>query len=250
MADPAVGTGTPLMRLLPTFELTWDGTPFPMPVRAQRLLALLALAGHPLQRAVVAARLWPDVVNSRANASLRATLWGLPHGSGGPVVVEGNLLALDPTISLDLTRARESAMVIIDGAYSDDLADRAVALLTEDLLPDWADDWLTLERDAFRQLRLHALDMLCTRLAEAGRFARAVMIGLASVASEPSRESAHRALMAAHLLEGNRVEALRVYHNYLAMAREEMGIGPSPLLETLLRAALDDLSRHEPVTSG
>ena len=38
-----------------------------------------------------------------------------------------------------------------------------------ELLPDWYDDWVLLERERFRQLRLHALDALCDDLTRAGR---------------------------------------------------------------------------------
>jgi DNA-binding SARP family transcriptional activator len=230
-----------MLRLLPSFGLTWAGRPSAIPVRAQRLVVLLALAGRPLQRGVVAARLWPDVVNSRANASLRATLWSLPRDIPALVVIENNLLAIHPGVGLELDEARDLALEIIEGACTDDRAARAQSLLTEDLLPDWTEEWLSTERDLFRQLRLHALDALCVRLAEARQYARAIAVGLASVACEPTRESAHRALMTAHLLEGNRMEALRIYHGYLAMARREMGIGPSQQLEDLFQAALADV---------
>ncbi len=242
-------TQTPaLLRLLPLFEFRGDEVPIAIPVRAQRLIALLAVVGRPLQRAAVAARLWPDVVNSKANASLRAALWSLPRNGACPVIVTNNQLALAPSVRLDLTAARDLATRILDGGCSD--PGDAGHLLTEDLLPDWADDWLAIDRDVFRQLRLHALDVLCVRLAEAGRYARAIAVGLASVACEPTRESAHRALMTAHLLEGNRMEALRVYHRYVLVAREEMGIGPSVHLEALLQAALEDSRSYEPITAG
>ena len=73
-----------------------------------------------------------------------------------------------------------------------------------ELLPHWYDDWVVIERERFRQLRLHALDALCESLAAAGRYAAAVEAGRASVAAEPLRESAHRLLIQAHLAEGNR----------------------------------------------
>ena len=96
-----------------------------------------------------------------------------------------------------------------------------------------------LERERYRQLRLHALDKLCLLHAEAGRFALAIIAGLASVSSDPTRESAHRALMRAHLLEGNPSEAVRQYHRYMHVARTELGIGASPQLEDLLLDALN-----------
>jgi DNA-binding SARP family transcriptional activator len=111
--------------------------------------------------------------------------------------------------------------------------------LSEDLLPGWSDEWLVVERERYRQLRLHALDKLCQLHAEAGRYALAIIAGLASVSSDPTRESAHRALMRAHLLEGNPSEAVRQYHRYMHMARAELGIGASPQLEGLLVEALN-----------
>ena len=237
-----------MLRLLPSFGLTWAGKPSAIPVRAQRLVVLLALAGRPLQRGVVASRLWPEVVNSRANASLRATLWSLPRDIPAIVVIENNLLAIHPGVDLELADARELALSIIEGNHGVEQATRARALLTEDLLPAWTEDWLDIERDLFRQLRLHALDALCVGLAEARHYASAIAVGLASVACEPTRESAHRALMAAHLMEGNRMEALRAYHGYLELARREMGIGPSGQMEALLQAALADDARYESIT--
>lgn len=250
MIGPALTEGQGFtLQLLPSFGLTWAGRPSAIPVRAQRLVVLLALAGRPLQRGVVAARLWPDVVNSRANASLRATLWSLPRDIPSLVLIENCLLAIHPAVQLELVEARELAIAILDGKCGDEQETRARALLTDDLLPDWTEEWLTIERDLFRQLRLHALDALCVRLAEARHFASAIAIGLASVACEPTRESAHRALMTAHLLEGNRMEALRTYHGYLALARREMGIGPSGQMKALLQAALEDDAWYEMITS-
>jgi DNA-binding SARP family transcriptional activator len=236
-----------LLCLLPVFELTRDGMSVALPSRAQRLIALLAVSDRPLSRAVVAARLWPDVVNARANASLRATLWSLPRDVPGLVVVDGNTLLLDPAVRLDLTEAYAFANSIVEGSYlgENPCADSG---LHDDLLSAWSDEWLVIERERFRQLRLHALDELCIIHARAGRFARAIAAGLASVSSEPTRESAHRALITAHLLEGNRMEAIRQYHAYTAMARAEMGIGPSDHLQRLFLAALRDAPNDGAVT--
>jgi DNA-binding SARP family transcriptional activator len=235
------------LSLLPTFELTLSGASVALPSRAQRLVALLAIDDRPLCRTVVAARLWPDVVNARANASLRATLWSLPRNLPPVVQVDGNSLLLDPAIQLDLAGGRSLANAIVDGSYVHQ-PERGETILHVDLLPAWEDEWLVIEREGFRQLRLHALDELCVLHARAGRFARAVAAGLASVCSDPTRESAHRALITAHLLEGNRMEAIRQYHAYLAMAKAEMGIGPSDHLRRLFLTALQDAPDDDTVT--
>ena len=210
-------------------------------------MALLAVSERPLSRGVVAAKLWPDVVNARANASLRATLWSFPHDCSSPIVIENNMLSLDDAIVLDLVEARCLANAIIDGTYACGASTREDDL-QEDLLPAWPDEWLAAERERYRQLRLHALDALCILHAREGRYAKAIAAGLASVSSEPTRESAHRALIFAHIQEGNRMEAIRQYHAYLAMARSEMGIGPSDQLRRLFRDALEDAADDDAVT--
>jgi DNA-binding SARP family transcriptional activator len=233
------------LMLLPAFELHWGGEQIALPSRAQRLIALLAVGDRPVARAVAAARLWPDVANARANASLRATLWSLPREIPAPVLVKHNTLLLDPAIHVDFGHACALATTLMEGGHPQDV-DRWQTALHADLLEEWDDEWLLVERERFRQLRLHALDELCVKHARAGRFSNAIVAGLASVASDPTRESAHRALITAHLLEGNRMEAIRQYHTYLAIARTEMGIGPSDLLQRLFLTALQDGSVTAP----
>jgi DNA-binding SARP family transcriptional activator len=45
------------------------------------------------------------------------------------------------------------------------------------------------EREHFRQLRLHALEKLCERLTDEGRFRQAVKAGLAAVSGKRSRRA-------------------------------------------------------------
>lgn len=105
---------------------------------------------------------------------------------------------------------------------------------SDHLLPDWYDDWVTVERERFRQLRLHALEALAARYVELGRFAEAVEMAQLAVTAEPIRESAHRVLIEAHLPEGNTGEALRQYHLFRELLNEELGLSPSPRIRELL----------------
>jgi DNA-binding SARP family transcriptional activator len=106
-----------------------------------------------------------------------------------------------------------------------------------DLLPDWYDDWVVIERERFRQDRLHALEALCGQLTEAHRFGEAIAAGAAAVAAEPLRESAHRALVAAHLAEGNRGEALRQYQVFRRLIRSNLHIEPTERMRSLIEPA-------------
>src|SRR5262249_38081752 len=110
---------------------------------------------------------------------------------------------------------------------------RAV-LLCKDLLPDWYDDWVTLDRERFRQLRMHALERLCDRLTDARRFGEAIEAGLEAARVEPLRESAHRAIMRVHIAEGNRSEALYHYQSYRKLLDDELGLEPSPEMASLI----------------
>ncbi len=104
----------------------------------------------------------------------------------------------------------------------------------EDLLPDWYEDWVLVERERFRQLRLHALEAMCRRLADAGSYALALEAGLAAVAAEPLRESAQRLVVGVHLAEGNLGEALRQYDRYARHLADACGATPSPAMSRLL----------------
>ncbi|HEY6203669.1 MAG TPA: bacterial transcriptional activator domain-containing protein [Candidatus Limnocylindria bacterium] len=96
-----------------------------------------------------------------------------------------------------------------DATHEIDDDDVRHALTGGELLADWCDEWVLLERERLRQLRLHALEVLTQRLVTVGRYADAMEVALAALRSEPLRESAHRAVISVHLAEGNRSEALR-----------------------------------------
>ncbi|MFD6174314.1 BTAD domain-containing putative transcriptional regulator [Streptomyces coeruleorubidus] len=54
---------------------------------------------------------------------------------------------------------------------------------------------------------------------------------------ESLRESAHRAVMAAHLSEGNVIEAVRHYRAYRLLLRDELGVERSAQLARMIPAA-------------
>jgi DNA-binding SARP family transcriptional activator len=112
--------------------------------------------------------------------------------------------------------------------------ERIIERLTGELLSHWYDGWLGLHQERWRQLRLHALDVLSIELTEAGYHAAAVDAATAAVAAEPLRESGYRSLMVAHLAEGNVSEAVRTHERYRILLERELGIAPSPQMYELL----------------
>ncbi|HEU5110095.1 MAG TPA: bacterial transcriptional activator domain-containing protein, partial [Micromonosporaceae bacterium] len=115
-----------------------------------------------------------------------------------------------------------------------ELGPAAARQLSGDLLPDWEDDWVLMERERFRQIRLHALENLADRLIDQGSYGEAVDAAMAAVASEPLRETAQRTLIRAYLTEGNTTDAVRQYRRYERLLSAELGIAPSTSLRDLL----------------
>jgi DNA-binding SARP family transcriptional activator len=236
----ALPQGGPLrLRLLGGFALARDGEPVTLPISAQRLLALLALRGHRLRRAHVAGTLWPEATQTRSCANLRSALWRL-HCSGLDLVTRTvTHVELATSVWVDTHDVVALARRLLDGAAACSHEDLDSTRFGGELLPDWDDDWLLVERERLRQLCLHSLEAQCRRLVAIGRYGAAVEAGLAAVAGEPLRESAHRALITVYLAEGNHSEALRQYQGYRGLLREELGLDPSRQMAELLEACLE-----------
>jgi DNA-binding SARP family transcriptional activator len=223
-----------VLSLLNAFELRSNGHVVNLPLSVQRLLAFVAIHEGPVLRVYVAGTLWIDTSDARAGASLRTSLWRLNRPGHRLIEATSTHLRLASEVEVDLHRACAIAHRLLnETAMPSDFAEAESALRGE-LLPDWYDEWLTFERERFRQLSLHALEALALQLMSAGFTGRALEAALAAVRGEPLRESAHRVLIRVHLAEGNRGEAFRQYALCCRLLRERLGIEPSPQLVELL----------------
>jgi DNA-binding SARP family transcriptional activator len=218
------------------FQLTSGGHPVPLVVSVQRLVAFLALQEHAVPRAYVAGTLWIDSSDKRAAGSLRSALWRLNACAMDVVDAAGSDLQLAPGVAVDL-RESQNLAADLTGSRRDcpDPLLHGLTLFTGELLPGWYDDWVLLERERHRQTSLCTLERLCECLTAHHRFAEAVVVGLATVNAEPLRESAHRALIKAHLAHGNASEAVRQYRLCCRLLRLELQLGPSDHLKELMR---------------
>jgi DNA-binding SARP family transcriptional activator len=229
------GPAAVTVNLLHGFEVCVGQRPVPLIWSAQRLVAFLALKDKPLGRPYVAAMLWPETTTNRANANLRSSLWRARRSCWQLIAASPQHLELAPGVGVDVRRAMAQIYQLLDDATAlDEFEIAANGNLAADLLPDWYDDWVLVERERYHQLRLHALEALCQQLTAVGRYGEAIDAGLAAVRAEPLRESAHQALVKAHLAEGNRWEAVRQYESCRRLLLEELGLQPSPALKALL----------------
>jgi len=227
-----LGDHGPKLTLLGAFDLSVGGESITLPMNGQRVLVFLALHGRSLLRPFVAGSLWLDSPEDRAAGSLRSALWRLNRRHRF-IETNGERLCLAADVVVDVDDASTQARRLLDPAESECPSPDCL-LLSQDLLPDWYDDWVSIERERFRQLRVHALERLCDRLVEANRFGEAIEAGLSAMRSEPLRESAHRALVRAHLAEGNTCEALTQYRRFRELLHDELGLDPSPQMEDLI----------------
>ncbi|WP_225651932.1 AfsR/SARP family transcriptional regulator [Streptomyces pseudogriseolus] len=223
--------------LLGQFRLELVTGPVELCRNCQRLLAFMALRER-VCRTVLAGTLWPEVTEEHARGSLRTALWKLPRGEPPLIDCCGDSLLITPALHVDVHDLTRTALDVVEGCSPSPHGEPRLGLLTgEDLLPGWDEDWVLVERERLRQLRLHALDALAEALTRAGRRALAMEAAWASVRAEPLRESAHRAVIAAHLAEGNVGEAVRHYDAFRRLLNEELGVEPSAELGRMLPRA-------------
>jgi DNA-binding SARP family transcriptional activator len=236
LAPAAARAGEGLrLTLLGGFGLQFGGMPTPMSRGAQRLIALLALHDTALSRDYVAGMLWGDSTEARASGSLRSALWKLQVARPEIVWNRGGRLGLSPQVHVDVRYATTLARSVVTGRFEEEtIAGLLKPWFCHELLPGWYDEWVLVERERHRQLSLHALESLCEHLTDAGRYGAAVLAALAAIDREPLRESAHRALVRVHLAEGNVWEAIRRYRRYEEIAARDLGVGPSPMMRSLL----------------
>jgi len=220
--------------LLGEFAVTWESSRLKLDRCTQRLTAFLALRNCWVRRAVTAVALWPDADPDQGRAALRSALARLRRVDAPPLLEEArDLIRLHPAVAVDAREVFQLARRVLDHASLGDRAALETLCARGDLLPEWFDEWVVLDREQLRELRLHALEMASTLLTAQGRMAEAAQAALAAVQAEPLRESAARALVKVHLAEGNWGLAITRYRAYCQVIRQELGLDPSPQMRTL-----------------
>jgi DNA-binding SARP family transcriptional activator len=222
-ASPATGRALPrdrvmTLRLMGGFHLRVDREELTLSPSAERLVALLALEGR-LTRSCAAGTLWPEIPEGRALPRLRTCIWRVNEQAPRVVLATRSTVLLDPRIVVD----------VHTGAVVAPAGDAERALTSEgDLLPSWDDEWLIVERERLRQIRLHQLDAEAIRLLGDRQFGLALAAAYAALGADPFRESALQTIIAVHLAEGNRAEAARIQVLLQQLREEATPVRASP----------------------
>lgn len=225
----------PMLSLIGGFQVQTSDEPLDLPASARRLIAFLALNPRPLARSFVSGVLWPETGDAKASGSLRNVLWRL-NDSGVPLVHATNhSLELDPSVDVDVQRVQQLWIRLYRNEIGLDVMAVDPTTLSGELLPGLWDPWLLFERERFRQVSLHTLELLSRRLSDRGEHNAAVLAALAAVEAEPLRETANMTLADAHIAEGNAAEAVRQYERFASLLRSELGASPADVFRERIR---------------
>lgn len=212
-------------------------------VPAQSLLAYLLLHRDGAQtRQKIAYLLWPESTEAQARTNLRRELHHVRHALPDAdtfLTINNRSLRwnLDTPFTLDVAQF-ETATAQVDqlaetGATAalQDALEQAVELYTGELLPTCYNDWIVSERERLAQAFIHTLEALIQLLEQQRDYAAAIRHAQRLRRYDSLYEASYRHLMRLLALNGDRAEALRVYHACVTLLRRELNVGPSPVTQ-------------------
>jgi YVTN family beta-propeller protein len=118
-------------------------------------------------------------------------------------------------------------------------AESAESLARRPFLPGEDGTWVEQKRRELADIRERALSVLADACLRSGATREAAKWAEELIVLSPFREAGYRRLMEAHVVAGNRAEALRVYERCRQLLAEELGAYPSPETESIYRALLE-----------
>ncbi len=211
--------------------------------RAFSLLAHLALSPGPQPRAELAARFWPDVLDSSARASLRSAVWSLRRALGPGAerhllvdrdhigLVRGPELWVDAICFQELTQAGRMQ--------------EAVELCRGELLAGFEEDWALRARDEHRERYLQALECLAAQCEAAGDWSGAIDWSRRQADADPLGEEAHCRLIKRLAASGDRGRALVTYRVLSERLRRELSVAPSALTRALVAGLREEAAETD-----
>jgi len=247
--------------LLGPFRVTLDGQPvtrFEMDA-ARALLSYLAVAPEtPFRRNHLAGLLWPELPESNALHSLRQTLLRLRHAIGDRqatppfLLITRNTVQFNPDSDYELDAAAFSDLINASKKhpYRDqqgckpcmDHLRRAAELYRDDFTADFAlnsaayEEWLVVQREALHRQAIDLLYQLAAYHEGLGEFGEVERFARRQSGLEPWHEPAHRQLMRALALGGQRVAAVAQYEICRRTLANELGLEPEEKTTALCTA--------------
>ena len=234
------------IRLLGGLEVVSPrGEPVRFATRKTALLfAALTLAGRRgVRRETLCDLFWPGRGEAQARNSLRQALADIrrlfPPGNGAAIHVEADLetAALVADVAdgdvwlFDqlIQRGDPASLALAADLYQGDLLDGVA-------LPEPLDQWFAPHRSAYRRKALELVDLLSRAYPAIGTTEELACERLAErlVASDPTAEEAHRALIRLYLNRGKANAALRQFRSFKEALQRELGVEPEDETRALI----------------
>ena len=222
------------------------------PGRQGRLLFayLVAARSRPVPRDELAEAIWgesPPATWEKALTVIASKLRGLVAEDGITLTNAFGCYRLDLPEGtwVDLFAAASGAQDAEEALGAGELdqaraaAESAESLARRPFLSGEDGTWVEQERRDLAAIRERALSVLADACLRSGAAREAAKWAEELIALSPFREAGYRCLMEAHVLAGNRAEALRVYEQCRQLLAEELGAYPSPETDSIYRALLE-----------
>ena len=196
-----------------------------------RELFFYLLGSGPVTKDQIGAELWPDASAQTLRNSFHTCLHQVRRtlGRSDWITFRGG--------RYEFNRTLEHTYDVADlegAAAAGDLA-RVIALYQGDYLVDVAGAaWIDDRREALRQTFERSLLTLADARATEGRVEESIDLYQRAVSHDPLLESAHRALISLHLIQGDRAAAVRQYNVLADLLAAELRTTPSPQTTALL----------------
>ena len=210
--------------LLGAFRIERDSQPIRLPRRkVESLLAYLVLHPQLHAREKLAALLWGDFPDAPALHSLRTSLAVLRQRLGNDLLlVDRENVQLNPDVPLWVDLREFESLQSEPGMLRS-----TVSLYRGDLLSDFYDDWITSEREQYRDLYIDALLRLTQDLRAHSEYDRAIEYAQQVLTYDATNERAHQHLMFCFLARGDRSAALRQFEECQRILRDELSAEPN-----------------------
>jgi YVTN family beta-propeller protein len=222
------------------------------PGRQGRLLFayLVAARSRPVPRDELADAIWgesPPATWEKALTVIASKLRGLVAEDGITLTNAFGCYRLDLPEGtwVDLFAAASGAQDAEEALAAGELdqaraaAESAESLARRPFLPGEDGTWVEQKRRDLADIRERALSVLADAGLRSGAAREAAKWAEELIALSPFREAGYRRLMEAHVVAGNRAEALRVYEQCRQLLAEELGAYPSPETDSIYRALLE-----------
>jgi len=218
------------------------------------LFAALVLAGRRgCRRELLSEASWPGRSNEQARNSLRQALVDIrrafPASSEATVYIDGDqetvVLIFGPDeADISIFDRKLEAGGAADLAFAADLYRGEV--LAGESIPDGLDEWFGPYQSTYRRKALQLVERLSLMLSDPGSAEEPACEGLAErlLASDPTMEPAHRALMRLHILRGHENAAIRQFETCRALLKKHLGAEPEAETFSL---AVSLQSRQQPL---